>query len=152
MYVEAAVDSLRHAYHAMPPVRAMQVEVEGYQAPWLRLRAPLAANVNDKGTAFGGSLCSLMTIAGWGLLQMRLSLEDLQADIYVADSQVRYLAPLRSDLQARARLHEDGDWAEFVRTLRRRGRARIQILAEVDLHDGQPACTLEGRFVAIAVG
>lgn len=152
MYVEAAMDALRHAYQAMPPVRAMQVEVEGYQAPWLKLRAPLAANVNDKGTAFGGSLCSLMTIAGWGLLQMRLSLEDLRAEIYVADSQVRYLTPLRSQLQARARLRDDGEWAEFMLTLRRRGRARTQVLAQVDLDDGQAACTLEGRFVAIAVG
>ena len=57
------LDGLAAHYLAMPPVAAMQPAIAHWQDGHLRLRAPLAANVNDKGCAFGGSLCSLMTLA-----------------------------------------------------------------------------------------
>src|SRR3546814_17074004 len=55
----------------MPPVRAMAVQVVSVTPDRVCLRAPLAANVNDKGCAFGGSIAGLMTLAGWGLLVTR---------------------------------------------------------------------------------
>ncbi len=136
----------------MPPVAALQAEVEGYDGQCLRMRAPLAANVNDKGTAFGGSLVSLMTVAGWGWISFRLAQLGLEAEVYVADSHVRYLAPLRGDLQVRAWLDEGEDWEDFVATLRRRGRARLKIEAATALPEGGDACTLSSRYVAIATG
>ena len=92
-----SLDALRAHLQSIPLVRAMQVEVVGDSAGRLRLRAPLGPNVNDKGSAFGGSLVSLMTLAGWALATRRLGEAGFQADVYVADSQVRYLAPLMKD-------------------------------------------------------
>ena len=115
----------------------------------LCLRAPLGPNVNDKGTAFGGSLVSLMTLAGWCLVSGRLQQAGLEAEVYVADSQVRYLAPLRADLVAEAWL-EEGDWAAFLAGFRERGKARCRIAARVCLPEGGEATTFSGRFVALA--
>ena len=88
-------------YQGMPPVAAMQVSIAGFDGDCLRLDAPLDRNVNDKGCAFGGSLASLMTLACWGLATMRIQGAGMEADVFVADSQVRYLAPLYGDLQAK---------------------------------------------------
>ena len=145
-----ALQALQAKLLSMPPVQALQVRIAGCEGGRLRLQAPLAANVNDKGTAFGGSLTSLMTVAGWGLVTLQLQLRDLAAEVYVADSAIRYLAPLRDDLLARARLGEGESWDDFFATLAARGRARVQIEAEVPLPDGGAATTLSGRFVAIA--
>lgn len=150
MNLDAALDHLRVHCHSMPPVAAMRADVAGYEHGRLRLHAPLEANVNDKGSAFGGSLGSLMTIAGWGLVTLQLDLAGMPAEVYVADSAIRYLAPLRSDLDAEAGLAEGESWAPFLSTLRQRGRARIGVEAIVRLPDGGPATTLSGRFVAIA--
>lgn len=150
MPLDEVLQSLRHYCASMPPVAAMGVGVSGYDGERLTLHAPLAANVNDKGTAFGGSLTSLMTVAGWGLVTLQLQLRDLAAEVYVADSAIRYLAPLRDDLLADARLGEGESWASFFATLAARGRARVQVEAEVRLPDGGVATTLSGRFVAIA--
>ncbi len=133
---------------AMPPVAALGLRAEAYDGLTLRLRAPLAANINDKGCAFGGSLASLLTLAGWGLVTARLAEAGLQADVYVADSEVRYKAPLFDDLVAEAALAEGEDWDAFEATLRQRGRARITIDAAVRLPDGAIATELRGRFVA----
>lgn len=141
--------TLEEHLRSIPQVRAMQVELAGESDGCQRLRAPLAPNVNDKGTAFGGSLVSLMTLAGWCLVSGRLERAGLDAEVYVADSLVRYLAPLRADLEAEAWL-EEGDWEDFVASFRQRGKARCRIAARVRLPDGGEATTFSGRFVALA--
>ncbi|TBR13990.1 MAG: thioesterase [Lysobacter sp.] len=145
-------DALRHLdahYQGMPPVRALQLAIDGFDGEYLRLSAPLPANVNDKGCAFGGSLASLMTLACWGRVWLELDRNGLDADIYVADSQVRYLAPLYDDLRVGAGLATGAEWAPFMQALRQRGRGRIELSARVDLPDGRPATTFDARFAAI---
>src|SRR5690606_20116961 len=118
----------------------------------LGLRAPLALNVNDKGCAFGGSLVSLMTLAGWGLVTLRCRQLGIESDVFVADSEIRYLAPLYADLRATASLADGSGWAPFDEALRTRGRARVRIAAIVPLPEGGIATTLRGSYAAIARG
>lgn len=136
-------------YQVMPPVRAMQLGIDGFEDGILRLSAPLAPNVNDKGCAFGGSLASLMTLAGWGRVWLGVQAHGLEADIYVADSHLRYLAPVYGELRASAMFAPESDWARFLACLRSRGRARIDIVARIDLPDGSPAATFTGNFAAL---
>ena len=63
---------LEHHLDTIPMVRAMQVGVGDIEPSRLQLTAPLSINLNDKGCAFGGSLVSLMTLAGWALVTARL--------------------------------------------------------------------------------
>lgn len=145
-------DALSHLdahYQGMPPVRALQLSIEHYDGERLQLSAPLAANVNDKGCAFGGSLASMMTLACWGRVWLGLDAEAIDADIYVADSQVRYLAPLYDDLHVVASLEPAADWAQFLLALRQKGRGRVDMVACVNLPDGRPATTFTARFAAI---
>lgn len=131
---------------AMPPVAAMAVHCESFDGAELRLAAPLAANVNDKDCAFGGSLASVMTLAGWGWLMLQTAQAGSPAEVYVADSQIRYLAPLYGDLRAVARLAEGEDWDATLRCLADRGRARVAMRAQVLGEDGAPVATLAARF------
>jgi thioesterase domain-containing protein len=148
-FPDAALHGLQTRLLAMPPARALQLRVAGYDQGRLRLHAPLAANVNDKGSAFGGSLASLMTLAAWGLTAMRVEHAGLDADVYVADTQLRYLAPLHADLEAEAWLEEGGSWDTFIATLRGRGRARACLEARVLLPDGNVAARATSRYAAI---
>nr|WP_255703314.1 YiiD C-terminal domain-containing protein [Lysobacter sp. GX 14042] len=141
---------LQQHYDSMPPVAVMQLSIEGFAEHRLGLRAPLAPHVNDKGCAFGGSLASLMTLAGWGLVWLELDAAGMEADIYVADSTIRYLAPLYDELRVTAEAAADADWGAFATRLRERGRARIELVARVPLPDGRVATTFTGRYVAIA--
>ena len=137
---------------AIPLARAMALSAVDYDGASLTLAAPLAPNINDKGCAFGGSLASLMTLAAWGVLTLRLHAIGIGADVFVADSQVQYRAPLFADLQAQARLAADADWDGFLARLRERGRAGIALEARVLLPDGGVAATSQARYVAIANG
>lgn len=152
MQLDDALRQLDAHYQAMPPVAAMRLSIASYDGTRLRLHAPLAAHVNDKGCAFGGSLGSLMTLAAWGLVSLRLQTAGLAAEVFVADSQVRYLAPLFADLEAEAELAADTSWDDFIITLRERGRARAQLVARVPLPDGGIAAAFSARYVAIGRG
>jgi thioesterase domain-containing protein len=98
-------------------------------------------HVNDKGCAFGGSLASMMTLASWGVVSLLVEGAGLQADIYVADSQIRYLAPLFADLDVAAEPAADADVDAFIDTLRTRGRARLGLVASAALPDGAGVAT-----------
>ena len=146
------LEALDACYRAMPPVAAMGIQSAGWDGRVLRLQAPLAANINDKGTVFGGSMASIATLAAWGLLTLRLGEAGIQAEVYVADSQLRYLRPLVADLAAEAWLAEDTDWDAFLRSYRERGRARAQLVARVLGPDGTVVAEFTGRFAALRAG
>lgn len=144
------LQQLQHHYQSMPPVAAMNLTIGGYDGQRLRLHAALADHVNDKGCAFGGSLASMMTLASWGLVSLKLHEADIDADVYVADSQLRYLAPLFADLDVTAEFGPDADLDTFLSTLRERGRARTQLVARVLTPEGVVATDFTARYVAIA--
>ena len=140
------LSELDRLFAAMPPVSAMAIRAESFDGEELRLAAPLAANVNDKACAFGGSLASLMTLAGWGWLMLQTARAGRPSEVYVADSQIRYLAPLYGDLHSVAALAEGEDWAATLRCLGERGRARVAMRAEVLDAGGGTIATLSARF------
>jgi thioesterase domain-containing protein len=144
-----ALAALDAAFAAMPPAAALGLRAVAVSPDTLHLHAPLSANVNDKGTAFGGSLASVMTLAAWGLVVSRLRFDGLTAEVFVADSRIRYLVPLVADLEAHAQFAPDTDWEGFLRCLVGRGKGRVSLLAEVHAPDGRVAATLEARFAAL---
>lgn len=144
----AALQRLEHHFRSMPPVAALALRVDAFDGRALRLWAPLSQHVNDKGCAFGGSLASMMTLAGWGLITLRLEDVGVDADVYVASADLRYLAPLYDDLRVEATLIDEAPWGDFVRTLRTRGRARIEVIARAFCADGTVATESVARFAA----
>ena len=145
---EPAQQLIRFIRDEIPLARAMDLQLQHYDADTLSLSAPLAPNVNDKGCAFGGSLVSLMTLSGWALVELALRRQGIDCDVFVAESGVRYLAPVWQDFRSEARLAPGGQWQPFFDTLAARGRARIAVECIVPGVDGQAAATLEARFVA----
>jgi thioesterase domain-containing protein len=146
----AALDALAAHFNGMPPVRAMHPRIIEHRHGLLRLQAPLDANVNDKGCAFGGSLSSLMTIACWGLVSLEVEQAGLHADIFVADGRVRFLKPVFQDIVVEAVFDDAVEHAGLVQTLRQQGRAGIRLQASTRLAEGGVAATYVGRYVVIA--
>jgi thioesterase domain-containing protein len=131
----------------MPAARHIGVKVESYDGRCLALGAPLAPNVNQMGTAFAGSLNSVATLAGWSLAWLLVHESGLAADVVLQDSSVRYLRPVTRDFTARCCRPEAGAVAALFAAVRRRGRGRIELSAEIR-EEGRAAVTFAGRYVA----
>ncbi|MEO8460260.1 MAG: YiiD C-terminal domain-containing protein [Dokdonella sp.] len=133
----------------IPLADAMDLRIASCDDESLTMTAPLGPNINDKGCAFGGSLTSLMTLAGWSLVKLAFDARGLSADIYVQDSHVRYLAPVWSDFSVIAHLADGDSFAQFFETFAARGKARLGSVCSVPLASGELAATLTARFVAL---
>jgi thioesterase domain-containing protein len=132
----------------IPLAQSMDLSLHDCDERQLSLAAPLGPNINDKGCAFGGSLVSVMTLNGWGLVELELRMRGIECDVFVGESTVRYLEPVWSDFVSEARLVNSADWDTFFATLTARGRARIEVICRVPGTGDTPAATLEARFVA----
>lgn len=140
---------LEDLFHTEIPLTAhMGVQVVHYDRHNIELTAPLAPNVNDKGTGFGGSISAMLTLAGWGLLHLNAAERDIECDIVIHKGQIEYLRPVYEDFTARCGIGESGGLADFFNRLQHRGHARIQ-LRSVVLADGEEAAVFDSSYVAV---
>jgi thioesterase domain-containing protein len=130
----------------MPLTRAMGVRVEAYDGARLILSAPLAANVNHLGTAFGGSLNALAVLSGYGLLW--LELQETECHIVIRDSTISYERPVRGELRAICVRPEAAALAAFKKKFQQKGKARIALTATIE-EQGITAVRFQGTFVAL---
>lgn len=133
--------------HEIPVTRCMGITVLAYDGRVLSLGAPLDVNINHKSTAFGGSLATLATLAGWGLLYCLTREQGLAPQIVVVDSHIRYLQPVTTDFEARCMRPNEQTLALFFDRLTRRGRAAIVLQAGVYAGDVE-GVSFEGRYLA----
>jgi len=141
----AAMQTYLHEH--IPITAHLGVEVVAFGEGAIRLRAPLAANINHRDTAFGGSLSSLGILAGWGLIHFSLKQRGLPSRIVIQSSRMDFLAPGDDDFEAVASLDVVA-WQRFCTMLQKKGRARLTLPSEVLIGASQVA-THEGIYVAI---
>ncbi len=127
--------------------RHIGIVVESADDAAVVLRAPLAANANYKGTAFGGSLYSVAVLTGWAWVTRYLAARELPADAVIQESNARFLAPVQGELRARAAAPSAAQIAKFCKMLQRAGRGRIRLRVEIN-YGGTLAALFEGVFAA----
>jgi len=111
------------------PARSLGVTIE--RAEPLTIAAPLAANINDKGTAFAGSLFSVAALAGWLHLTRWCAARALEAQVALQRADAQFLAPARAAFRATVHAPSATADGKLEAMLARRGRGRIALAIEV---------------------
>ncbi len=116
----------------------------------LALTAPLAPNCNDKGTAFGGSLAAIASLAAWATCYMVLrEAGETEAEIVVAHSELDYLRPVGTAITALCLRPDPGAEAAFVAAYQNQGRARWTLMVQVpDGGEDAVALRFRGHYAA----
>jgi len=156
------VPAFEHFLHEMIPLaKSMGVGVEVSDANALVLRAPKEQNKNSLNTAFGGSLVSLATLAGYGVVWELMRSEPSSADdstngapgttkpqwhIVVKESKAAYRRPVLGDLVAICERPAQAAIAEFKDALARYGKAKLKVRARV-IEGGQTAVDFHAAYV-----
>lgn len=113
-------------FQDIAPARALQISVSRHWKNGIELSAPLGPNLNDKGTAFAGSISSILTLAGWALMTLELKQAEICAEVMVVKSECNYTDAIRSDLKAEATV-AGSEMTRVFQELEARGRSRIRI-------------------------
>jgi len=137
---------LQKTWHQTIPLSAfMQLQIEQFDGTALRCQAPLAPNKNLHQTMFAGSIYSLLTLTGWGLVWLQLKADGLSGDIVLADAQIRYLRPVNGQGRAVASLQR---CQGSLQALLQRKKVRQQLT--IELRDGELLLAeLQARFVVL---
>jgi thioesterase domain-containing protein len=138
----------RYLHQHIPISLHLGAEVSEAGAERVRLRAPLAPNLNHRQTAFGGSLSALAILAGWAWLHLGLRERGHIGRIVIMRSSMEFLAPAEGDFEAVCGAPAPERWERFVRTLDQRGRARLELDVELAVGD-RPVAIFRGQYVAL---
>lgn len=136
--------------NAIPLYQAMGASVVTAGDDEVVIAASLAPNTNHQGTAFGGSIASLATLACWGWLWTVLQPRHAGAALVVARAEIDYLEPVTGDFIARCVAPPADAVEELLARLVRKGRARIELAATVEDGAGAVCARFAGRFAATA--
>ncbi|MCD1219323.1 GNAT family N-acetyltransferase [Vibrio cholerae] len=72
----------------------MGIKIQQYTGYQLQCCAQLNPNLNPHNTLFAGSAFTLATLTGWGMAWLLMRERDLQGDIVLVDSHIRYRHPV----------------------------------------------------------
>ena len=141
------LESILH--HDIPLTRDMDMRVLDWQQQRLRLRLPLAPNVNHKSTMFGGSLYCGAVLAGWGWLHLALKEAGIDdGHIVIQEGQISYPLPVTGTAVARCAAPDEKTWERFLTLYQRRGRARLTLETTVsNAGSDEPAVKFSGQYV-----
>ena len=147
------VPALELFLHEMIPLaKAMGVGVEVSDDRALTLTAPKEQNKNSLNTAFGGSLVSLATLAGYGVVWELMRTEKKSPEekttwhIVVKESRAAYRKPVLGDLRAICERPAQAAISEFKEALARYGKAKLKLRARV-VENGTTAVDVHAAFV-----
>jgi len=115
----------------LPVAVAMRVSVKTWDGRQLCLGAPLQCNINDKGTAFGGSLITLATLACWGVCWLGLLRDAVQADLVLVQQSSRFLRPVHSELLACAGSLSQQLWQQKLTQFQQSEQADLAIESQI---------------------
>ena len=132
-------------YKHIPLAKHLGVKIEQFTGNDFCILAPLEPNINDKGTAFGGSLYSIAVLCGWGFLQLKCNQAKLKVETVIHKAQVKYLLPVEGAFTAKTSLDES-EWGHLLPILQKGQRVRIPLNVDV-FCGGEKVLSFFGKYV-----
>lgn len=132
-------------YRHIPLSEKMGVRIIQYTGQRFVTTMPEMANRNPHQSLFAGSLFSLATLTGWGLIWLMLREQHLDGVIMLADAHIRYSRPVCGKSEAIADLSSlSGD----LQRLTHGRKARVQLSVMIS-GDGVPGAVFDGVFMVL---
>jgi thioesterase domain-containing protein len=134
---------LQDTWHETIPIsEQMGIQLQQYSGKTLETRASLNKNINLHGTMFAGSIFSLATLTGWGMIFLQLKEKQLEGEIVLGDGNIHYHKPIT--MQPRALCNIESLSGKFD-TLQKGKKCHIKL--QVAILDGDnPVAEFNGVF------
>lgn len=136
-------DELQKTWHETIPISEhMGIKLHQYTGRTLEVRASLNKNINLHGTMFAGSIFSLATLSGWGMLFLMMKQRGLEGEIVLGDGDIHYHKPVTSEPRAICNVETVVGDFEY---LQRKKKCRLDV--QVNIQDGdKPVAEFKGVY------
>lgn len=133
----------------VPLTRAAEISVHSYDGESLIFQAPLDPNINDKGTAFGGSIYVLCVSTAWGMSSLKAQELDCEGELVVAKANIEYLRPLKEIIRAEVKAPCEESLQHFKDSFERHGKAQFDLEAKVLDGAGKCCARFTGKYALL---
>ena len=132
----------------IPLLNAMHLALVDYDDLVLTMEAPLAPNINNKGTAFGGSIASICLFGGWAVATLAFMDHGINnTEIVVYKNEMTFERPARGHLVVKVTI-DRGEFETCLEKLQANTDERIRFDVGVELfHDDERCATMKGLYV-----
>jgi thioesterase domain-containing protein len=138
-----------YLHNRIPLSRHMGVSAVAVFPDRVILRAPLAPNINQHETVFGGSASAIAILTAWSLVHTRLHTEGIPNRLVIRRNTMDYEHPTAGDFTAMSSLEMPDQWQPFIRSLAHKSKARIAVLTVLE-YAGQVTGRLRAEIVALS--
>ncbi|KLE00800.1 thioesterase domain-containing protein [Aliarcobacter butzleri] len=134
-------------HNEIPLTKFMDLKITKYDEKELMTIAPLNKNINDKGTAFGGSLATLTIISGWSICWLiSKELEINSENIVVIKNEHSYRKPVTKELICHTKRPTKDEIENLKNKLLLKKSASIKISSQI-IEDGEICVDFTGYYV-----
>ncbi|AGR77743.1 thioesterase/acetyltransferase, putative [Aliarcobacter butzleri 7h1h] len=134
-------------HNEIPLTKFMDLKITKYDEKELITIAPLNKNINDKGTAFGGSLATLTIISGWSICWLiSKELEINSENIVVIKNEHSYRKPVTKELICHTKRPTKDEIENLKNKLLLKKSASIKISSQI-IEDGEICVDFTGYYV-----
>ena len=134
-------------HNEIPLTKFMDLKITKYDEKELITIAPLNKNINDKGTAFGGSLATLTIISGWSICWLiSKELEINSENIVVIKNEHSYRKPVTKELICHTYKPTKDEIENLKNKLLLKKSASIKINSQI-IEDGEICVDFIGYYV-----
>lgn len=135
----------------LPITDYLNMKVDEFSGDAFSLAIDLQPSINDKLTAFGGSLYCVCVMNCWGMAYLQARQRGINPNMVVSHGEIDYIAPVNDErIVARCNTQIDTDWQGFFERLDERGRAKVSLQSEI-ICNGKTAVSFSGDYAIIGL-
>ena len=147
----AAVSHHLTAFFAqhLPITDYLGMRLKAFDGERFALAIDLQPSINDKLTAFGGSLFCACVMNCWGMVYLQARRRGINPNMVVTHAEIDYLAPVDdAEIIAECCQPEAMDWTEFFQRYAERGKTRATLNSSIHCR-GKEAVRFTGQYAII---
>lgn len=136
-------------YQEIPLTKDMGLIIKEFSPESILTTAPLAKNINDKGSVFGGSSSALMIITAWSLIKLNCQKYDITSDIVIHKNETTWNKALYEKLYIKARFKKAYNFEGIKCALQRSKLQRVECIIELQDDVANIYSTMTTKYVII---
>ncbi len=135
----------------LPITQYLNMRLHEYTGDSLSLAIDLQPSINDKLTAFGGSLFCVSVMNCWGMVYLQCRQRAINPNMVVTHAEIDYLAPVDDELIVTTCTQLDkAVWESTFDSFSNRGKARVNASSTI-VCKGREAVRFSGSYAIIGL-